>query len=147
MANVIVPEKIHLVQVNWIKENTILVEEKLDGNPTYDFQVAHNMMHNLEKEIVKIRLYVDMNGEINEKTIDQGGNYEVDFIFKIDDFDDQYTVEEDKPIFNGAFVATLLGISYSTLRGMLLTIWKDTKLKSVILPVIAVPELLKSKRY
>ena len=147
MANVIVPEKIHLVQVNWIKENTNLVEEKLDGNPTYDFQVAHNMMHNLEKEIVKIRLYVDMNGEINEKTIDQGGNYEVDFIFKIDDFEDQYTVEEDKPIFNGAFVATLLGISYSTLRGMLLTIWKDTKLKSVILPVIAVPELLKSKRY
>ena len=147
MANVIVREKIHLVQVNWIKENTILVEEKLDGNPTYDFQVAHNMMHNLEKEIVKIRLYVDMNGEINEKKIDQGGNYEVDFIFKIDDFQDQYTVEEDKPIFNGAFVATLLGISYSTLRGMLLTIWKDTKLKSVILPVIAVPELLKSKRY
>ena len=147
MANVIVPEKIHLVQVNWIKENTILLEEKLDCNPTYDFQVAHSMMHNLEKEIVKIRIYVDMNGEINEKTIDQGGNYEVDFIFKIDDFDDQYTVEADKPIFNGAFVATLLGISYSTLRGMLLTIWKDTKLKSVILPVIAVPELLKSKRY
>ncbi len=146
MANVIVPEKIHLVQVNWIKENTDLLEEKLDCNPTYDFQVAHNMMHNLEKEIVKIRLYIDMNGEINGKTINQGGNYEVDFIFKINDLNDQYKVEEEKPIFNGAFVATLLGISYSTLRGMLLTIWKDTKLKSVILPVIAVPELLKSKR-
>jgi uncharacterized protein (DUF2344 family) len=146
MENVIVPEKIHLIQVNWIRENTALLEEKLTYNPTYDFQVAHNMMHNLEKEIVKIRLYVDMSGKINGKTINQGGNYEVDFLFKIDDLNDQYKLEEEKPIFNGAFVATLLGISYSTVRGMLLTIWKDTMLKSLILPVISVPELLKSKR-
>lgn len=146
MENPIVPEKIHLLQVNWIKENTVLLEEKLPSNPIYDFQVAHNMMHNLEKEIVKIRLFIDMSGRISEKTINQGGNYEVDFLFKIDDLKNHYKLEEDKTIFDGVFVATLLGISYSTVRGMLLTIWKDTMLKNVILPVIAVPELLKSKR-
>lgn len=146
MENTIVPEKIHLLQVNWIKENTVLLEEKLSSNPIYDFQVAHNMMHNLEKEIVKIRLFVDMSAKINEQTINQGGNYEVDFLFKIEDLKNHYKIEEDKPIFNGVFVATLLGISYSTVRGMLLTIWKNTMLNNVILPVIAVPELLKSKR-
>lgn len=146
MENKIIPEKIHLLQVNWIKENTVLLEEKLPSNPVYNFQVAHNMMHNLEKEIVKIRLFVDVSGLINEKTINQGGNYEVDFLFKIEDLKDHYQVEEDKPIFDGALVATLLGISFSTVRGMLLMIWKNTQLQNVILPVISVPELLKSKR-
>ncbi len=145
-TNQIIPEKIHLNQIKWIKENTVILKDQLAKNPSYDLVMAHNMMHNLEKEIVKIRLFVDMNGVLDGSAINQGGNYEVDFIFKIDDLKDQYQMIDEKPVFNGVFVATLLGISFSTLRGMLFTLWKETVLQGVVLPVIAVPALLQSKR-
>ncbi|WP_264537353.1 hypothetical protein [Flavobacterium sp. N1736] len=144
--NKIVPSKIHLTSIKWEKQNTILSADKLNKNPFYDIIVSHNIMHNLEKEVVKIRLFLDVIAVTEDKNINQGGNYEVDFIFKIEDLQDQYQISNEKPLFSGIFVSTLLGISYSTLRGMLFTMWKDTYLSSVILPIIATSELLKSKR-
>lgn len=87
-----------------------------------------------------------MIGSINGKEINQGGNYEVDFLFQIDDLKNHYQIMDEKSVFNGIFLATLLRIFYSTIRGMLFSAWKDTILKGVILPVISVPELLNSKR-
>ncbi len=142
----IVPSKIHLTNIKTVKENTVLFNGKLDVKPTYDIQVSHNMMHNLDKELVKIRLYLDVSAEINGKTINQGGNYEIDFFFKIEDLKDHYQINNEKPLFGGVFVCTLLAISYSTLRGMMLNLWRDTYLNSIILPIINVPDLLKSKR-
>jgi hypothetical protein len=141
----IIPSKIHLTNIKTEKENTIFFDGKLDVKPSYDIKVAHNMMHNLEKEIVKIRLFLNVNAVVDDKPINQGGNYEIDFFFKIEDLNDHYQINNEKPLFSGLFVTTLLAISYSTLRGMMFTLWKDTYLKSVILPVINVPDLLKSK--
>lgn len=142
----IVPSKIHLTNIKTVKENTVLYNGNLDAKPIYDIQVSHSMMHNLDKELVKIRLYLDLSAEINGKTINQGGNYEIDFFFKIEDLKDHYQINNEKPLFGGVFVCTLLAISYSTLRGMMFTLWKDTYLNSLILPIINVPDLLKSKR-
>jgi hypothetical protein len=61
--NEIVPSKIHLNNIRWEKENTFLVSEKLEKKPTYDINIAHNMMHNLEKEVVKIRLFLDVSAK------------------------------------------------------------------------------------
>jgi hypothetical protein len=144
--NKIIPSKIHLTTIKTVKENTILFDGKLDAKPTYDIKIAHNMMHNLEKELVKIRLFLDVKAVVAEKPVKQGGNYEIDFFFKIEDLNDHYQINNDKPLFSGLFVSTLLAISYSTLRGMMFSLWKDTYLKSVILPVINVPDLLKSKK-
>jgi len=141
----IIPSKIHLTNIKTEKENTFLFDGKLDVKPTYDIKVAHNMMHNLEKEIVKIRLFLEVIAIVNEKPINQGGSYEIDFFFKIEDLKDHYQINNEKPLFSGVLVSTLLAISYSTLRGIMFMLWKDTFLKSVILPVINVPDLLKSK--
>jgi hypothetical protein len=146
MTNVIIPENIHLIQINWIKENTVVIPEKMDVNPIYNFQITHTMMHNLEKEIVKIGIFVDMKCELNGKQIYQGGSYEADFVFKVDQLQSYYQLIENKPLFEGAFVGTLLGISYSTIRGMLYSSWQKAELGNVILPVISIQELMKSKR-
>jgi hypothetical protein len=37
-------------------------------------------MYNLEKEVVKIRFFWDVNAFINKTPIEQGGSYEVDFL-------------------------------------------------------------------
>jgi DNA-dependent RNA polymerase auxiliary subunit epsilon len=144
--NHINPSKIHLMKILTVREDTVQHYEKLDVKPSYNIEVLHSMMHNLEKELVKIRLYLDISAEIQGKTLNQGGNYEVDFIFKVDDLKDHYQFNNEKPLFGGLFVSTLLAISYSTLRGMLFTLWKDTYLSSLILPIINVPDLLKNKR-
>lgn len=146
MANNVIPEKIHLLQIDWVKQHNVILKNKLAKNPSYNFQMAHNMMHNRERGIVKIRLFLDMSGDIDGKTINQGGNYEIDFLYQIDDLKDHYNIVDDKPIFSGVFVSTLLAISFSTMRGMLFMLWKDTVLQQVILPVISPPELLKSTR-
>lgn len=141
----IIPSKIHLTNIKTVKENTVLFNGKLQVKPTYDIQVSHSMMHNLDKELIKIRLYLDVSADINGQTINQGGNYEIDFIFKIEDLKDHYQINNEKPLFGGLFVCTLLAISYSTLRGMVFNLWRDTYLNSLILPIINVPDLLKSK--
>ncbi len=146
MENPIIPEKIHLNQIHWEVQNTVILDKKLSQKPTYDFKMSYNVMHNLEKEVIKIRLFIDVNGVIKNKVINQGGNYEVDFLFQIDDLNNQFEMIEDKPVFSGLFVSTLLAISYSTLRGMFYEAWKNTVLHGVILPVISVPDLFKSKR-
>jgi len=92
----IVPSKIHLTNIKTVKENTVLYNGKLDAKPIYDIQVSHSMMHNLDKELVKIRLYLDVSTEINEQTINQGGNYEIDFFFKIEDLKDHYQINNEK---------------------------------------------------
>lgn len=142
----IVPSKIHLTNIKTVKENTVLFNGKLNSKPTYDIQVSHNVMHNLDKELVKIRLYLDVSADIEGKKINQGGNYEIDFFFKIEDLKDHYQINNEKPLFGGVFISTLLAISYSTLRGMMFSLWRDTHLNSLILPIINVPDLLKSKR-
>ena len=144
--NKIVPTKIHLTQIKWIKKNTVLAKKTNSATPSYDIKVAHNMMHNIDKEVVKIKLFLDVNAVVDNKVLNQGGNYELDFLFKIDDLKDHYQITNEKPLFSGLFVCTLLSISYSTLRGMLLTLWKDTPMNAVIIPVIDVTDLLKSKR-
>lgn len=142
----IIPSKIHLTNIKTIKENTFLLDKKLDVIPTYDIKVAHSMMHNLDKELVKIRLFLDVTAVIGTTSINQGGIYEIDFFFKIEDLSDHYQINNEKPLFSGIFVTTLLAISFSTLRGMMFTQWKETYLQSVILPVINAADLLKSKR-
>ncbi|NDP21852.1 MAG: hypothetical protein GZ091_12345 [Paludibacter sp.] len=142
----IIPSKIHLTNIKTIKEDTFLLDEKLEVIPTYDIKVAHSMMHNLDKELVKIRLFLDVTAVIDTTSIKQGGNYEIDFFFKIEDLSDHYQINNEKPLFSGIFVTTLLAISFSTLRGMMFTQWKETYLQSVILPVINAADLLKSKR-
>jgi hypothetical protein len=142
----IIPSKIHLSSIKTVLENTVLHEGKFDLTPSYNIQVSHSMMHNLTRELVKIRLYLDVSAELDGKPLPQGGHYEVDFLFKVEDLKDHYQMNNQKPLFGGLFVCTLLAISYSTLRGMMFTLWKDTYLNSLLLPIINVPDLLKNKR-
>jgi hypothetical protein len=141
----IIPEKIHLNEIRLIKDE-LIIGDILGPKPTFDIVVAHSMVHNLERQAVKIRLFIDVLGQIDNHEINKGGNYELDFTFIIEDMKNHYEVVENAAVFSGLFVATLLGISYSTARGILFHKWAGTILDGIILPVISVPRLLESKR-
>ena len=146
MTNLIIPENIHLKDIIFIKDEMIILDKKLKLKPEYNFSIAHNTQHNLEKEAVKIRLFIDLFGKIDGKKINQGGTYEVDFYFKIDNMFNHYETIENNAVFDGIFISTLLGICYSTMRGILLQKWENTVLERIILPVISIPKLLNTKK-
>lgn len=144
METPIIPENIHLIAIQRLKEYT--TNDMKEIAHELEFQIQFNMLHNLEKEIVNIRLYLLLN-EINKQNkIKEVGNYEIDFIFKVNGLSEHYQLNNEVPMFAGNFVGTLLAISYSTLRGMLFDILKKTKFENTILPVISIQKLMEQRK-
>ena len=52
---------------------------------------------------------------------------------------------ENKQVFTGQFVGTLVAICYSTLRGLVYTKLNETNLNGFIIPIIDPNEILKYK--
>lgn len=134
----IIPEKIKLINIDVV--NTYINDDSIVDNLNLEFNVAHNTRHNLKDERVKIELFINL---LSKEDI--GVKFHIDFYFEIEDFKDQYELSEEKtPIFSGQFIATLLGISFSTARGLIFQQLQDTNFKGMLLPVISPMKLLAS---
>ncbi|APG65085.1 hypothetical protein LPB136_06865 [Tenacibaculum todarodis] len=137
--NTIVPDKIKLFNIDVI--NTYINDDTITDNLNLEFSVAHNTKHNLEKERVKIELFINLlsNNDIGVK-------YHIDFHYTIEDLKDQYQLNKDnKAVFSGQFIATLIGISFSTARGLIFQQLQDTKFKGMILPIVSPYKMLISR--
>lgn len=136
--NLIIPEKIRLFKVAVI--NNYINDKDLEDDLDFEFSVANNTKHNLKDERVKIELFINLLSP-EEK----GLKYHIDFHFVVIDLKDHYVLEDDdKVIFSTNFIATLLGISFSTARGILFEQLQSTELKGMILPVVSPYKMLKS---
>ncbi|MFC6100305.1 hypothetical protein [Olivibacter domesticus] len=134
----IIAEKIHLVRILPSKEyfdhQYALADKELK------LSIAQSTKHNSDKKSFKISLSVFLEYE-SQKIAD----YLYDFIFQVENLEEYVLKKEEKPLFSGILISTLLTIAYSTLRGILHTKLADTPLKDFILPIISPNELLKSK--
>ena len=138
--NLIIPEKIKLFHIDVV--NTYINDDTINENLNLDFSVAHNTKHNLKDKRVKIELFINLlsNEEIGVK-------FHIDFHYTVKDLKDQYTLNEDEiPVFSSQFIATLLGISFSTARGLIFQQLQDTKFKGVILPIVSPMKMLASRK-
>ena len=137
--NLIIPEKIKLFHID--VANNYINDDTINDNIKLDFSVAHNTKHNLKDDRVKIELFVNLLS--NE---DIGVKFHIDFHYAVEDLKDQYSLNEDNtPIFSGQFIATLLGISFSTARGLIFQQLQDTKFKGMILPIVSPVKMLASR--
>lgn len=137
--NLIVPEKIKLFNIEVV--NTYINDDTINENLNLEFSVAHNTKHNLKDERVKIELFINL---LSQEEI--GVKFHINFYFIVEDLKDQYKLNEDKiPIFSSQFIATLLGISFSTARGLIFQQLQETKFKGMILPVISPIKMLASR--
>jgi|APDee1175537692_1029409.scaffolds.fasta_scaffold00142_7 hypothetical protein len=128
----IIPAKIHPLKIevidSYINDN---IENK---NPNFDFSIAHAVQHNLKDERIKITLFINLLSDTNNEI---GIKFNIDFHYKIDDLEDHYKLNENNtPIFSMLFIATIVGISFSTARGIIFSQLQNTKLNNLILPVI-----------
>lgn len=137
--NVIIPDKIKLFHIDVV--STYINDKTIDENLNLEFTVAHNTRHNLNDERVKIELFINL---LSHQEI--GVKFHIDFHYNIKDLENHYELEENKmPLFSGQFIATLLGISFSTARGLIFQQLQETNFKGMILPVVSPLKMLESK--
>jgi hypothetical protein len=136
------PLKIHLTNI--VKLTETISSDCLNRSvEEMEMDISHQMMHNLEKKKVKLNMQIAFL--CKDKPDQQLAAFSYDFFYTIDDLELHYQLANEKPLFDGLFVSTLLGITYSTIRGILFQQLTESPLKNIILPVINVPDLLKSK--
>lgn len=136
------PLKIHLTNIVKVTE-TISSECHNHTVQELDVNIAHKMMHNLEQKKVKLNMQIAFL--CKGKHEQQLAVFSYDFYYTVDDLESHYQLTNEKPLFDGLFVSTLLAIAYSTIRGILFNQFSEPPLKGIILPVINVPDLLKTQ--
>lgn len=141
----IVPEEIELFNIDIVKSEIKDKGSTKHSKSFYNLQVAHKTGHNLEDERIKIKLLINLSEQPKASSINEA-NFEIDFHFKILKLDKYYTLNEDKiPIISGNLIATILGISFSTARGLLYERLANTNLQGVILPIVSPKKMLETK--
>lgn len=142
-APVINPEKIHLIHIDVVESSVIDVKQKSHND--FNIEVAHTTMHNLSNEKMKIGLFIDLiHTDISNRA---KATFVIDFHFKIDELNQFYELKEpNHPVFHGLFVATLLGICFSTARGMIYERLSNTNMQGIILPVVSPTKILQYRK-
>lgn len=132
----VISEKIHLKRIIPQKEYFDNHCDLIDKE--FELHIAQKIQHHLEKKSFKISLLVAFSCEE-----ERFAEYLYDFIFEVENMMDFLVDVENKQVFTGQIVGTLVGISYSTLRGLVYTKLSETNLNGFILPVINPNEILK----
>tara|TARA_R110000868_G_scaffold99603_2_gene274056 strand:+ start:413 stop:847 length:435 start_codon:yes stop_codon:yes gene_type:complete len=139
----IIPENINLFYIK-VNESNINDSDKIQSL-NFNVNVAHNIQNNLTDERIKVELILDIKSTDLKNQF--SANFNIEFHYKIIDLKDFYSLStEDKgPVFSGVFMSTLIGISFSTARGMIYERLSKTNMRNVILPVIAPSKILFKK--
>lgn len=140
------PELIHLRALKVYKTLVDASDDYID-NPVevenISVQYAQNSAFNFEEKAIRIRLEILMLAvDSEDKEIGLNAEYGIEFHFVVENLDEFIEVEGDTKTINGMLGGTLMGISYSTARGMVFERTQGTHFKGVILPVIDPKELV-----
>lgn len=146
----IIPEEISLNSVNIFKALLQTSDEYLE-NPqkieAAEFNIAKDIGYNLEKGGTRYRLFFSMNSQDNKgQPLGVKVEYGIEFHFQINNFK-AFTQEskEGGTQIDANLAATLLGIAYSTSRGIIFERTRGTFFDGLLLPVIDPYKLLHDK--
>lgn len=146
----ITPENIILVQVI-VYRSSIEPSEEFIIKPTvpnsFEVNYKQNTGFNVAKQIVRIRLNIALEGVDKEgKAIGISGRFGIEFIFMVKGLNDYVTTKGGKKVVSSLLGSTIMGIVYSTARGIILERSMNTYLNGAILPVIDPKVLLNNER-
>lgn len=143
----ILTENIHLLKVRtiagFINQSDDIDEDDISG---FESNFSFSTAYSIESKRIKNILEVKIQAIGKEKKIELEAGYTLEFVFKIDNFEDLSKIQDDGTVkISVHLAATLAGICYSTLRGIVLEKTQGTLLSTVILPVINPYSLLTNK--
>lgn len=137
----IIVKDIHLLQVD-------VTEHKLDvkafkEEKQHKLNVGHKLAHNLEDERIKLEFVFSFNNQADKSLL----FFKIDFHFHISQLSNFYELkDENHPVFSGHFVATLIGICFSTARGIILEKLNNAGIKNILLPIVSPQEMLSQNK-
>jgi|GEM_PF-916142 len=140
---VINSEDIILLKINVFKKAIVAPEESLNQSLEargYSFSFSQKNAFNHAQEAARIRLYILLEVD-NEDQSKSGiyGEFGIEFHYQIKGLDNYtHQIENDTHYYYPELGITLLGIAYSTSRGIILQETRGTVLSAtgVILPVL-----------
>ena len=134
----IVVHDIHLLRVEMVQQKLDVIAFKKQKQ--HHLRVGHKLAHNLKDERIKLELVFSFENSQKESLL----FFQIDFHFHIDKLFNFYHFKaENHPVFSGHFIATLLGISFSTARGIILEKLSNASIPNIILPVVSPQEIIK----
>jgi len=144
---VIIPEKIHLVTVNIFKANLETSDDFLEKPKkveAFNFGIAHELAHNLDDNRIRFRLFFTLDAHDSEKKkLGIKVEYSIEFHFIVENFKDFLREKEKgKTQINASLGATLLGMAFSTARGIIYERTRGTFFDGVLLPIVDPYKLL-----
>lgn len=137
----IIVKDIHLLHVE-------VTEQKLDvkafnEEKQHQLNVGHKLAHNIEDERIKLEFVFSFNNNAGENLL----FFKIDFHFHIANLSNFYELKtENHPVFSGHIVATLIGICFSTARGIILEKLNNAGIKNILLPIVSPQEMLNQKQ-
>ncbi len=145
----VIPDKIHIVEFKQIK---FQVESYFEFNKTQlkgfetslDFEIGFSAEEKLAKTDLKVEVKTDSAGS----QTDISGFFHFAFIYAIDNFNElvKPAEAETKSLdIDGELAITLVSITYSTVRGLLMAQLRGTDLEGFILKIVNPKELLVQK--
>ncbi|MFA7116607.1 MAG: hypothetical protein WC140_05180 [Bacteroidales bacterium] len=137
----IIPEKIHLLVIDIVKQK--IDTQAYNKHKQHQLNVGNKVLHNLELKQIKMEL--SFSFENNDKT--QLLFFQIDFHFKVENLVDFYQLnEKNLPVFSAQFIATILGISLSTARGVIFEKLQNAGIKNIIIPIVSPLKMLKNNK-
>lgn len=119
------------------------LEDPLDKGESLIMKMAHISAHNLDEKGFLLGLEVILT--LSDRKPEKTARFRYNFHFVIDNLERMVSLnQENEPTFGRQFAATLAGISYSTLRGIIFERLAQSSWGSVTLPVIDPNTILES---
>ncbi len=137
----IVIKDLHLIHVE-------VSEQKLDvkafkEEKQHNLNVGHKLAHNLKDERIKLEFVFSFNNQADETML----FFKIDFHFHIANLANFYELNEgNTPQFSTHLVATLIGICFSTARGIIFEKLNNAGIKNILLPIVSPQEMLTQNR-
>jgi hypothetical protein len=143
----IYPEKITIERIMVIKSHISASDEFLSNSQKPDqIEVQHKQdtAYDKENKKVRIRLETLLEGvDENKERLGVSGNFVMDFYIHVANLEDFIEEGENKKSVHSLLDNTLMGIVYSTARGIILERTHGTFFNGIILPVINPGDLIK----
>ena len=136
-ASPIVVKDIHLLQVEVTEQkmNVKAFKEKKE----HKLNVGHKLLHDLENEQIKLEFVFSFDNSDEEPLL----FFQIDFHFRIAHLSNFYELKsESYPVFSSHLVTTLIGICFSTARGIILEKLNNAGIKNTLLPIVSPQDML-----
>ncbi len=139
-TRVINPELIEILSIKTLEGNIHAgAEADLTAVIGHNFNFELGTAIDAPEKIAAFKLTVQIDAVGAERAaLDIKGSYTHEIIFRVENLDDFLETKEGEnfPRIDLLLAATLVGIAYSTVRGIIFTRTQGTSLNAVVLPVV-----------